>query len=74
MAYTQLSDAPSACNLPGCPAVWADDADIDSALVVGEVVTDSATLAQLNLSPGEGALRVPRSTLSSGVSRFDSES
>lgn len=67
MTFTLLSDD---CNLPGCPAVWEDDADPASAVVVGETVTDPAILAQLGLAPGESAVRAPRVTLAQGVARM----
>ncbi len=60
------------CNLPGCPAVWEDDTDLASAIVVGETVTDPAVLGQLDLSPGECAVRAPRVTLAQGVARLRS--
>lgn len=67
MAYALLSDD---CNLPGCPAVWEDESDPVSAIVVGEAISDPAILAQLGLAPGESAVRAPRVTLVQGVARI----
>ena len=67
MAYRLLSDD---CNLPGCPAVWVDDADPASAVVVGETIDDPAILTQLGLAPGEAAVRAPRAILVQGVARM----
>ncbi|MGH8897308.1 MAG: hypothetical protein ACRDZ4_09885 [Egibacteraceae bacterium] len=67
MAYVLLSDG---CNLPGCPAVWEDETDPVSAIVVGETISDPAILAQLGLAPGESAVRAPRITLDQGVARM----
>lgn len=46
-----------------CPAVYADDdirIDGNDALAQGPQVTDPETLSQLNLGPGEVAVRLPR--------------
>lgn len=67
MAYTLLSGG---CNLPGCPAVWEDESDPASAIVVGETISDPAILAQLGLAPGESAVRAPQVILAQGVARM----
>jgi hypothetical protein len=67
MAFRLLSDD---CNLPGCPAVWEDDEDSGSVIVVGATITDPEALAQLNVAAGETAVRTPRATLTRGVGRM----
>lgn len=64
MAFTLLSED---CNLPGCPAVWGDDEDLRSAIVVGATITDPEILAQLNVGAGESAVRTHRAPHSSRV-------
>lgn len=68
MAFRLLSDD---CNLPGCPAVWEDDEDLGSVIVVGATIADPEVLAQLNVAAGESAVRAPRTTLAQGVDRME---
>jgi hypothetical protein len=65
--FKLLSDE---CNLPGCPAVWEDEEDIESAVVVGQTITNPEVLDQLNIAEGESAIRSPRATLAQGVERM----
>lgn len=59
-----------ACNYGTCPMVFAIDERKDEAVVQGVTVTDAAVLAQLNLAPGETAVRVPRSLLVDAAARL----
>lgn len=68
MPFRLLSDD---CNRPGCPAVWEDEGDLESALVVGETITNPEMLAELNVAEGESAVRAPRVTLAAGVERME---
>jgi hypothetical protein len=51
------------CRNGTCPTVFAIDEEPGEAVVQGYVVTDAETLAQLDLPPGETAVRVPRALL-----------
>ncbi len=66
MELTQLAG----CEVGNsCPGVFSQDLNV---VAQGELVTDQETLGQLNLAPGEVALRLPRELLMEAARRMES--
>jgi hypothetical protein len=62
------------CRNGTCPTVFAIDENPDEAVVQGYVVTDAEALTQLDLSPEETAVRVPRALLLDAAARLGNRS
>ncbi|MGH8932541.1 MAG: hypothetical protein ACRDZO_18430 [Egibacteraceae bacterium] len=73
MRLTRISGDGS-CNNGTCPTVFAIDDGKDEVVVQGYTVIDAGALAQLDLPPGESAVRVPLGLLLDAAASLEDSS